>query len=184
MNSEQLQDWLAELGDTFKATKKKTEAGYRKTLNEHAQNLQVLISYLHCNYEDHRLIQPVLAQLLALYYRLGIARCFTLQVVPSLIGAYLFGLAKRQKNNVSTLETFFLAVYNEEILAGGVGSPTMQKKVEEVRIPSIRCPSIYHDPNKLLPYPEVTQLKLNAPPSVQVRSSRAQLSFGQGKTWS
>lgn len=45
----------------------------------------------------------------------------------------------------------------------------MQKKVEEVRIPSIRCPSIYHDPNKLMPYPEVTQLKLNAPPSVQVR---------------
>uniref|UniRef100_A0A915D167 Uncharacterized protein n=1 Tax=Ditylenchus dipsaci TaxID=166011 RepID=A0A915D167_9BILA len=38
----------------------------------------------------------------------------------------------------------------------------MAKKVEEIRIPSVRYPSIYHDPAKLnaLP-PEVVQLKFN-----------------------
>lgn len=65
-------------------------------------------------------------------------------------------------------ETFLLAIYNEEILAGGPGSPVMNKKSEEIRIPSVGYPSIYHDPSKIQPYPEVTQLKYGGSPSVQV----------------
>lgn len=65
------------------------------------------------------------------------------------------------------LETFFTAVYNEEILAGGPDSDQMNKLVEEVKIPSLRFPSIYHDPTKLNPYPEITQLRPNSGALVQ-----------------
>ncbi|MFH4980143.1 hypothetical protein AB6A40_006852, partial [Gnathostoma spinigerum] len=118
---------------------------------------------------DVDLIHPVVGQLLASYYRGGILRYFVLQCVPSLIYIYLLALAKRQKKSVSVIETFFLALYNEEILAGGLGSDTSTKKVEEVRIPSVRYPSIYHDPRKMNITPDVPQLKPGAPAFVQVK---------------
>ncbi|EJW79502.1 hypothetical protein WUBG_09590 [Wuchereria bancrofti] len=62
---------------------------------------------------------------------------------------FLDNLLQRQKKSVSIFETFFLAIFNEEILAGGILSESVTKKVEEVRIPSIRFPSVYHDPKKL-----------------------------------
>lgn len=62
----------------------------------------------------------------------GVLRYFVLQFVPSFIHIYLLALAKRQKRSVSMLETFFMAIYNEEILAGGTGSASASKKVEEV----------------------------------------------------
>ena len=80
---------------------------------------------------------------------------------------YLLGIAKRQKQSISMLETFFMAVYNEEILAGGPSSNQMTKKVEEIRIPSVRCLSLYHDPSRLNPYPEVTQMRPNGGAVVQ-----------------
>jgi hypothetical protein len=80
---------------------------------------------------------------------------------------YLLGIAKRQKQSISMLETFFMAVYNEEILAGGPSSEQMNKKVEEIRIPSIRYPSIYHDAAKVNPYPEITQMRPNGGTTVQ-----------------
>ncbi|KAK6016701.1 hypothetical protein OSTOST_17813, partial [Ostertagia ostertagi] len=42
----------------------------------------------------------------------------------------------------------------------------MTKKVEEIRIPSIRYPSIYHDPTKISALPEVTIMKPGNVPSV------------------
>lgn len=60
------------------------------------------------------------------------------------------------------LETLFLAIYNEEILAEGPGSENYTKRVDLVRVPSTRYPSIYHDPNKLNTYPELTEMRLNS----------------------
>jgi len=119
------------------------------------------------NYENVNLIQSIVAQILSIYYRIGINRIFALQLVPSLMTTYLLGIAKNQKQSISMLETFFTAVYNEEILAGGPDSDQMNKLIEEVKIPSLRFPSIYHDPTKLNPYPEITQLRPNSGALVQ-----------------
>uniref|UniRef100_A0A914C6P1 Uncharacterized protein n=1 Tax=Acrobeloides nanus TaxID=290746 RepID=A0A914C6P1_9BILA len=174
MNNNQLQDWITDLNKTF-GTKVKTEkrlpderaTQYRRLLDDIADNTNYLNDYLICNFEDTRLSQPLISQLLSLYYRGGIARCFVLQIVPSITSMYLTGITKRQKQCTSMFETFLLAIYNEEILAGGPGSPVMNKKSEEIRIPSVGYPSIYHDPSKIQPYPEVTQLKYGGSPSVQ-----------------
>ncbi|EFO17805.1 hypothetical protein LOAG_10693 [Loa loa] len=153
MNSDQLQDWLTDLNERWKSDTAKQalkDVEYeRAQLTHENHKTHYLISYLSCNYADVDLIQPVVAQLLACYYRGGILRYFVLQCIPSLIHIYLLALAKRQRKSVSMFETFFLAMYNEEILAGGVLSDSMTKKVEEIRIPSTRFPSVYHDPKKL-----------------------------------
>lgn len=162
MNNEQLQDWLSELNSLCKQPDKKLD-NWRKTLVELTPNTSILLNYLACNFEDTRLSQPLIAQLLALYYRLGLARCFVLQLVPALVNCYLISHTKRWKSCIELLEMFFLAIYNEEILAGGTGTSSMAKKVEEVRIPSVRYPSVYHDPTKLNALPaDVTHLKFNS----------------------
>ncbi|CAG9530927.1 unnamed protein product [Cercopithifilaria johnstoni] len=153
MNSDQLQDWLTDLNERWKNDTEKRalkDVEHERTLLTHeTYRTHYLISYLSCNYTDLDLVQPVVAQLLACYYRGGILRYFVLQCIPSLIHIYLLALAKRQRKSVSMFETFFLAIYNEEILAGGTLSGSMAKKIEEVRIPSTRFPSVYHDPKKL-----------------------------------
>uniref|UniRef100_A0A7E4VQ87 PH domain-containing protein n=1 Tax=Panagrellus redivivus TaxID=6233 RepID=A0A7E4VQ87_PANRE len=171
MNNEQLQDWLTTIADKFKQFEERTEPSkgaiqYQKKLAEISPETSILINYLTNNYENIGLIQPIVAQLLSIYYKLGIGRAFVLQLVPSLISTYLLGIAKRQKLSIAMLETFFMAIYNEEILAGGPGSQQMNKKVEEVRIPSVRYPSVYHDPSKLNPYQEISTLRLGGGASV------------------
>lgn len=153
MNSEQLQDWLTELNErlknnTGKHTLKDVEQE-RKFLVHETGKTHYLISYLSSNYTDVDLVQPVLAQLLACYYRGGVLRYFIIQCMPSMIHLYLLALAKHQRKSISMFETFFLAIYNEEILAGGTLSESPAKKIEEIRIPSTRFPSVYHDPKKL-----------------------------------
>lgn len=59
----------------------------------------------------------------------GILRYFALQFLPSLIHVYLTVLAKRQKKSISMLETFLMAVYNEEILDKNVDG--IEKRVEQ-----------------------------------------------------
>lgn len=93
---------------------------------------------------------------------LGTGRYFTLQVVPPLIYLYLSSLHQSQHAVSSMIETLFLAIYNEEILAEGPGAENYTKKVESVRIPSIRYPSVYHDPNKLNTFPELSEMRFNS----------------------
>ncbi|TKR80030.1 hypothetical protein L596_014166 [Steinernema carpocapsae] len=91
--------------------------------------------------------------------RIWYLRYFVLQLIPSLTSIYLSAVANKKKKSVALIETLFLAIYNEEILAGGAMCDNMSKKVEEIRIPSVRYPSIYHDPAKMHTYPEIGQLK-------------------------
>ncbi|MCP9257664.1 Hyccin family-containing protein [Dirofilaria immitis] len=132
MNSEQLQDWLTDLNEQWKSDAEKRtvkNVDYERTqLTQETYKTHYLINYLNCNYTDVDLVQPVVAQLLACYYRGGTLRYFVLQCIPSLIHIYLLALAKRQKKSVSMFETFFLAMYNEEILAGGVFPKQQQRK--------------------------------------------------------
>jgi hypothetical protein len=173
MNSEQLQNWLTEISEKFRGYEEKitqqkiSTPNYQRRLEEIGVETQYLISYLMNNYENVQLIQPIIAQILSIYFKLGIGRFFVLQLIPSLMHTYLLGIAKRQKQSISMLETFFMAVYNEEILAGGPSCEQMTKKIEEIRIPSIRYPSIYHDPSKFNPYPEITQMRPNGGTTVQ-----------------
>uniref|UniRef100_A0A0M3HPB1 Hyccin n=1 Tax=Ascaris lumbricoides TaxID=6252 RepID=A0A0M3HPB1_ASCLU len=170
MNSEQLQEWLSDLNTKCKRDEKALQDldRSRSLLSQESRKAHLLIAYMACNYADIDLTQPVVAHLLACYYRGGVLRYFVLQFVPSFIHIYLLALAKRQKRSVSMLETFFMAIYNEEILAGGTGSASASKKVEEIRIPSVRYPSVYHDPKKLTSTTELMPPKPGSPAFVQV----------------
>lgn len=79
-------------------------------------------------------------------------------------------MSKKWRQSADVFELFFLAIYNEEILEGGTGSPSMVKRVEEVRVPSVRFPSVYHDPSKLGFSPEFGSVKyINSIACVQVK---------------
>ncbi|CEF65436.1 Hyccin family-containing protein [Strongyloides ratti] len=151
MNSQQLQSWLEEISNNYKSIEDPTVGieDYTNFLNQLIPNTQVLIQYLTNHYNDVYLIQPIIAQILMLYYKKGAFRYFTLQLIPSFMIIYFTALSKKQKNKTILFENFFLAIYNEEILANGPGSSDMEKKVEEIRIPSISTPSVYHNPKKL-----------------------------------
>uniref|UniRef100_A0A1I7WVW7 Uncharacterized protein n=1 Tax=Heterorhabditis bacteriophora TaxID=37862 RepID=A0A1I7WVW7_HETBA len=167
MNSEQLQDFLTDLSNTSAKEKSRDDVETtRKFLTNTAHNTMLCINYITCNYRDIDLVQPIIAQILALFYKGGILRHYALQYIPSFISIYLFAFSKKQQKSISLFETFFLAIYNEEILAGGPKSENIAKKVEEVRIPSIRYPSIYHDPIKLNSFPETSTIKPGSTPSV------------------
>uniref|UniRef100_A0A0N5ARX2 Hyccin n=1 Tax=Syphacia muris TaxID=451379 RepID=A0A0N5ARX2_9BILA len=167
MNSEQLQDWLTVVNEEFKGDEKAVKEidSSRGLLFKQVEKSHYLINFLYSSYSDVNLTQPILAQLLASYYRGGILRYFALQFLPCLIHVYLLVLAKRQRKSVSMLETFLTAVYNEEILVRNAGD--IEKKVEEVRIPSLRYPSVYHDPKRLNVGPEILQLRPTSPVYVQ-----------------
>lgn len=75
MNSDQLQDWLTDLNERWKNDTEKRalkDVEYERTqLTHETYKTHYLISYLGCNYTDVDLVQPVVAQLLACYYRGG-----------------------------------------------------------------------------------------------------------------
>ncbi|CAJ0605370.1 unnamed protein product [Cylicocyclus nassatus] len=167
MNGEQLQDFLTDLSKTTIRLGNRDDVEVtKKFLAKWAQNTMLCANYITVNYRDVDLVQPIIAQILALYYKGGVLRQYALQFIPSFVGIYLYALSKKQQKSVAVFEIFFLAVYNEEILAGPPGSDKMAKKAKEVRIPSIRYPSIYHDPSKITALPEVTLLKPGGSPSV------------------
>ncbi|XGW08901.1 hypothetical protein V3C99_011314 [Haemonchus contortus] len=167
MNGEQLQDFLTELSrTTIRLGGRDDVEVAKKFLAKWANNTMLLTNYITVNYRDVDLVQPLVAQILALYYKGGILRQYALQFIPSFIGTYLYALSKKQQKSIAVFEIFFLAVYNEEILEGGPQSDVLTKKVEEIRIPSIRYPSIYHDPSKINALPEVTIMKPGNAPSV------------------
>lgn len=167
MNGEQLQDFLTDLSrSAVRLSGRDDMEVTKKFLSKWANNTMVCANYITVNYRDIDLVQPLVAQLLALYYKGGILRQYALQYVPSFIGTYLYALSKKQQKSVAVFEIFFLAIYNEEILECGPQSDNVTKKVEEVRIPSIRYPSIYHDPAKISAFPEVTMMKPGNAPAV------------------
>ncbi|PIO62843.1 hypothetical protein TELCIR_15581 [Teladorsagia circumcincta] len=173
MNGEQLQDFLTDLSrTTIRPGGRDDVEVTKKFLAKWANNTMLLANYITVNYRDVDLVQPLVAQILALYYKGGTLRQYALQFIPSFIGTYLYALSKKQQKSVAVFEIFFLAVYNEEILEGGPQSD----KVEEIRIPSIRYPSIYHDPTKISALPEVTIMKPGNVPSVLVNGSLVYLS--------
>uniref|UniRef100_A0A915NJ70 Uncharacterized protein n=1 Tax=Meloidogyne floridensis TaxID=298350 RepID=A0A915NJ70_9BILA len=150
MNNEQLQDWLANLHEIFfnDRGKNQREQAFLSTgpeaqkwsqiLSKLAPQTNLLLNYFMCNFDDPRLSEPLITQILSLYYKIGIARCFVLQLVPTFIHAYLKSLTKRWNASAKMLEMFFLAIYNEEILAAGPGTPSMAKRFDEVSLPSLR----------------------------------------------
>lgn len=75
MNSDQLQDWLTDLNERWKneiEERALKDVEYERTqLTQETRKTHYLISYLSCNYTDVDLVQPVVAQLLACYYRGG-----------------------------------------------------------------------------------------------------------------
>ncbi|GMS84176.1 hypothetical protein PENTCL1PPCAC_6351 [Pristionchus entomophagus] len=170
MNTDQIQDYLTELSEQYVREKPSSRneeiEETRKLLTKTEEKTRYILFFIKCNYIDVDLVQPIVAQILALYYRAGAFRQYTLQYIPSFIEYYLVASSKKQYKSVSVFETFFLAIYNEEILEPTPSNP-YAKKIEEVRIPSIRFPSIYHDPSKLNTVPEITTLKAGNSPTVQ-----------------
>lgn len=66
MNSEQLQDWLTVVNEQFKIGEKAV-----KDIDKEVQNSHYLVNFLYSSYSDVNKTQPVLAQVLASYYRGG-----------------------------------------------------------------------------------------------------------------
>lgn len=91
-----------------------------------------------------------------------------IQTLPSFFYVYLRGLQHGQDSLVSVFEMLFVAIYNEEILAEGPGAENFNKRVDQVRVPSIRFPSVYHDPNKLNTFPEFAEFRNNTSSAVLV----------------
>lgn len=73
MNSQQLQSWLEEISNNYKSIEDPTVGieDYTNFLNQLIPNTQVLIQYLTNHYNDVYLIQPIIAQILMLYYKKG-----------------------------------------------------------------------------------------------------------------
>jgi len=95
MNNERFQDWLAEVNtictkavDDFRRERQSGGGSdgatmnrrphpfsafdaWRRLLREQESKTMLLMSYFVTNYHDVNLSQPLLAQLLALYYKLG-----------------------------------------------------------------------------------------------------------------
>lgn len=66
--------------------------------------------------------------------------------MPGFVSLYLLAVSKKQHKSISLFETFLIAIYNEEIVKD---PETNEKKMEDIRIPSIRHHSVYHDPAKI-----------------------------------
>ncbi|CAD5215383.1 unnamed protein product [Bursaphelenchus xylophilus] len=163
MNSSQLQDWLNGLETLLRPALNHngevSAAESRKALKHIVGNTKVLTNYLVCNYEQTDAVQPLVGQLLAIYYRLGVFRNFVIQTLPPLICVYLSAIQLGQDSLVSVFEMLFVAIYNEEILAEGPCAENFNKRVDQVRIPSIKSPSVYHDPSKLDGLPDIAELR-------------------------
>ena len=82
MNSEQLQNWLTDISEQFRkfeervvklSAEEKTKLSYyyQRQLLELGLETRVLINYLENNYENVQLIQPLIAQILSIYFKLG-----------------------------------------------------------------------------------------------------------------
>uniref|UniRef100_A0A914UM04 PH domain-containing protein n=1 Tax=Plectus sambesii TaxID=2011161 RepID=A0A914UM04_9BILA len=151
MNSEQLQEWLTELNSLTKdeMTRLEDPEACAQFLHDNGESTEILMDYLARNYADQDLTEPIFGQVLSGYYRGGVLRQFALQLMPTLVATYLIAVSKGQRRAVSMLETMFMAVYNEEILAGPPGCESILKRQDIVRIPCLRVPSIYHDPGKI-----------------------------------
>uniref|UniRef100_A0A914WW74 Hyccin n=1 Tax=Plectus sambesii TaxID=2011161 RepID=A0A914WW74_9BILA len=151
MNSEQLQEWLTELNSLTKdeMTRLEDPEACAQFLHDNGESTEILMDYLARNYADQDLTEPIFGQVLSGYYRGGVLRQFALQLMPTLVATYLIAVSKGQRRAVSMLETMFMAVYNEEILAGPPGCESILKRQDVVRIPCLRVPSIYHDPGKI-----------------------------------
>ncbi|KJH51998.1 hypothetical protein DICVIV_01809 [Dictyocaulus viviparus] len=129
MNGEQLQDFLTDLSKTYIRLGSRDDLEVtKKFLDKWAHNTMLCANYITINYRDVDLVQPLVAQILALYYRGGILRQYALQFIPSFIGTYLYALSKKQQKSVAVFEVFFLAVYNEEILERGSELESLVKK--------------------------------------------------------
>ena len=117
--------------------------GTRKFIAKTFRDSSICIQYIVNNYTDIDLVQPITAQLLALYYKggthfspfwsieklPGAQRFYSIQYIPCMIGCYLQAVSKKQYKSVAMFETFFLAVYNEEVMAGVPGNEMTTKKV-------------------------------------------------------
>ncbi|KAF1768171.1 hypothetical protein GCK72_008133 [Caenorhabditis remanei] len=152
MNADQLSDFFLEVAASAAAIpnkladKREENHLKKKFLNKVAPNSLFAANYIASNYTDVDLIQSIIGQILAIYYKEGVLRLYALQFVPGFVSLYLLALSKKQHKSISLFETFLIAIYNEEIVENADNS---EKKMEDIRIPSIRHHSVYHDPAKI-----------------------------------
>uniref|UniRef100_A0A914LLM7 PH domain-containing protein n=1 Tax=Meloidogyne incognita TaxID=6306 RepID=A0A914LLM7_MELIC len=84
MNNEQLQDWLANLHEIFfnNSGRNQREQAFLSTgpeaqkwsqiLSKLGPQTNMLLNYFMCNFDDPRLSEPLITQILSLYYKIGL----------------------------------------------------------------------------------------------------------------
>ncbi|CAJ0581641.1 unnamed protein product, partial [Mesorhabditis spiculigera] len=166
MNSEQLVDFLANLENGCPKIDSSKDLGdeaiaIRRFLSKMSANTLLCFQYFNVNYTDVDLTLPVLDQLMSIYMKGGALRQYALQFLPNFVATYLLAVTKRQHKSAGMFEALFLRIYNEEINKSADGRESFDKRTEEVRIPTVRCRSIYHDPMKINSLPEISTLSLD-----------------------
>jgi len=127
-----IENWLKESG-TKSATKRVIPS------EDVIEVIYSLIDDWKCNKE---VIQKLCHRIFEFYRAEEVeSKVFSLQFIPSLMYAYLSGIAQGDKKDVGSIQTFLLAVYNIE-----AGDEPQNPKSHSFRVPNIAQPSLYHEP--------------------------------------
>ncbi|PAV90636.1 hypothetical protein WR25_12205 [Diploscapter pachys] len=164
MNCEQLQDFLTELiqWPDYRSTDPEV---IRKFLTRTAMNTLLACNYVQCNYTDVDLVQSLIGQILAIYYKGDTLRTYALQYIPTFVSIYLLALSKKQQKSVSIFETFFLAVYNEEITTQSLPGKGV-KKIVEVQVSPVQYSTNLPDLTKVETTTDIVAIKPGSMPTV------------------
>nr|CAG4649999.1 EOG090X02H3 [Sida crystallina] len=125
--------------------------GDNKSISENSSgNLEVIEAIYHLieEWKSNTDLTEKLCIHLFGFYRSGDldSKVFTLQFIPSLLFAYLNGIAQGDKKLVGCIQTLLLAIYNLE-----AGEEAQIPKTHSFRVPNLAQPSIYHEPLGLAP---------------------------------
>ncbi|CAH1789313.1 unnamed protein product [Owenia fusiformis] len=140
--SKTIKEWLAE----FKRlpTDATVIYNYACALRDNDAIYEELIDFLNSE-TDYEVLDPVCHQLFEFYRsEEPLLRRFTLELVPTLITAYLIAHSNNQLKRSSGIEACLLAIYNLEVVNVD-GTP----RVKTLTIPSLAKPSLYHEPTQL-----------------------------------
>ncbi|CAD5124091.1 DgyrCDS12395 [Dimorphilus gyrociliatus] len=137
-----ISEWLLEC----KQDSSKIELGaYAQTIRNNDEIVNTLYELFE-KYPDHDLISPVCHQLFEFYRASNDElKKFTLELVPSLIGAYLTSVYNRETKRVCSIATCLLGIYNMEVVEKESG----QAKVRTYTVPTVATASCYHEPPSL-----------------------------------
>jgi hypothetical protein len=132
--------WLSE----YKTSPEGEHSSYASSLCHNEDLIQELYDLFEDDF-SHEVIDPVCHQLFDFYRSADVVlQRFTLQLVPSLVWAYLYALSYSDKKKCGGIEACLLGIYNLEVV-----DTNGKAKQKNVTIPSLAVSSLFHEPPSL-----------------------------------